>query len=120
MEFKETELPGVFDVETTPHGDERGLFARLYCPDEFVAAGIAFSPTTTRKQARAIRPHLLPDPPPDNGKVAYAVPISGITIDGSLDEDALIAKLAAQFPDVDVADDVRAFLTEARSRGWIR
>lgn len=45
MEFHETGLPGVFEIETTPHGDERGLFARLYCPEEFTKAGIAFTPT---------------------------------------------------------------------------
>ena len=45
MEFRETALPGVFEVDTTPHGDERGLFARLYCPDAFAKAGIDFTPT---------------------------------------------------------------------------
>jgi len=45
MEFRETDLPGVFQVDTNPHGDERGLFARLYCPEEFECAGIAFTPT---------------------------------------------------------------------------
>ncbi len=41
-------------------------------------------------------------------------------IDGSLTEEGLIDKLGEQFPDVDVADDVRAFLGEARQRGWIK
>ncbi|NKC10644.1 MAG: pyrroloquinoline quinone biosynthesis peptide chaperone PqqD [Gammaproteobacteria bacterium] len=40
-------------------------------------------------------------------------------VDGSLTEAALIAKLGEQFPSAELADDVRGFLTEARSRGWL-
>jgi dTDP-4-dehydrorhamnose 3,5-epimerase len=43
--FKTTPLAGVFEIETKAHEDERGLFARLYCPEEFTKAGIKFSPT---------------------------------------------------------------------------
>ena len=45
MRFAVTEVPGVLAVETRPHRDARGLFARLYCPEEFAAAGIHFAPT---------------------------------------------------------------------------
>jgi len=41
MIFRPTELPGVVRIACEPHEDARGLFARLYCPDEFAAAGIA-------------------------------------------------------------------------------
>ncbi len=44
MRFVATELPGVVIVEPEPHADERGFFARVYCPAEFAAAGIAFTP----------------------------------------------------------------------------
>ncbi len=44
MRFTELALPGVFLVEAEPHADDRGAFARLYCPDEFAAAGIGFTP----------------------------------------------------------------------------
>jgi|SRR5579871_461421 len=47
MRFLPTELPGVTVVEAEPIGDGRGHFARLYCPDEFARAGIAFVPTQT-------------------------------------------------------------------------
>ncbi len=47
MRFLPTPLPGVILVETEPSGDVRGHFARLYCPDEFARAGIAFVPTQT-------------------------------------------------------------------------
>lgn len=42
LRFVSTEIPGVFEIEVEPRRDERGFFARLYCPDEFAAAGIDF------------------------------------------------------------------------------
>ncbi len=38
-------IPGVFAVSTAAHRDERGSFARLYCPDAFAKAGIDFTST---------------------------------------------------------------------------
>ena len=55
MEFHPTDLPGVVRVEATPHGDARGLFARLYCPAEFAAAGIDFTPTQVNLSTNAER-----------------------------------------------------------------
>lgn len=45
MIFEPTALPGVIRVIQTPHGDARGSFSRLYCPEEFAGAGIAFTST---------------------------------------------------------------------------
>lgn len=47
MRFTPTEIAGVVRVEAEPHRDDRGLFARLHCPDEFAAAGILFAPAQT-------------------------------------------------------------------------
>ncbi|MFC3079022.1 dTDP-4-dehydrorhamnose 3,5-epimerase [Phenylobacterium terrae] len=47
MRFEETEIAGVVIVEIEPASDERGLFARLHCPDEFAAAGHPFDPAQT-------------------------------------------------------------------------
>ena len=47
MRFIPTDIPGVVRVEAEPHVDERGSFARLHCPEEFAAAGIAFAPVQT-------------------------------------------------------------------------
>ncbi|WP_293681851.1 dTDP-4-dehydrorhamnose 3,5-epimerase [uncultured Phenylobacterium sp.] len=47
MRLEATELPGVLRVEAQPHADPRGLFARLYCPEEFAAAGAPFTPAQT-------------------------------------------------------------------------
>jgi dTDP-4-dehydrorhamnose 3,5-epimerase len=43
MTFKETKLPGVFEIEITPIADERGFFARSWCRQEFEALGLESS-----------------------------------------------------------------------------
>jgi dTDP-4-dehydrorhamnose 3,5-epimerase len=40
MRFTSTELSGVFVIEVEPRADERGLFARTYCREEFAAHGL--------------------------------------------------------------------------------
>lgn len=45
MRFEAAEIPGVFTIAAAPHADERGFFARIYCPDEFARAGIDFAST---------------------------------------------------------------------------
>ncbi|VTT96633.1 dtdp-4-dehydrorhamnose -epimerase : dTDP-4-dehydrorhamnose 3,5-epimerase OS=Arthrospira platensis (strain NIES-39 / IAM M-135) GN=rfbC PE=4 SV=1: dTDP_sugar_isom [Gemmataceae bacterium] len=40
MRFTPTQLPGVVVVEVEPRADDRGLFARTFCRDEFAAAGL--------------------------------------------------------------------------------
>jgi len=40
MIFKESPLPGAFIVDLELHSDERGFFARSYCPDEFAVRGL--------------------------------------------------------------------------------
>jgi dTDP-4-dehydrorhamnose 3,5-epimerase len=40
MTFTETDLAGVFAVNLQTHADERGFFARIWCPQEFTARGL--------------------------------------------------------------------------------
>lgn len=47
MIFRDTELAGVRIVELEPHNDGRGSFARSFCTDEFIAAGIGMSVVQT-------------------------------------------------------------------------
>lgn len=58
MRFAPTEIAGVVRVEAEPHRDDRGLFARLHCPEEFAAAGIPFEPAQT-SVSRNPRRHTL-------------------------------------------------------------
>lgn len=45
MRIIATEIAGVFHIEAEARHDERGFFARIYCPEEFSAAGIDFQST---------------------------------------------------------------------------
>lgn len=38
--FQKTQLPGVFEIHLQPMPDERGLFARTWCRNEFEANGL--------------------------------------------------------------------------------
>src|SRR4051812_6255573 len=40
MKFTETNIAGVWIVELEPHADDRGLFARTFCADEFAQHGL--------------------------------------------------------------------------------
>jgi len=40
MYFKELRLSGAFEIELTPMSDNRGLFERLYCKEEFNKIGL--------------------------------------------------------------------------------
>jgi dTDP-4-dehydrorhamnose 3,5-epimerase len=40
MKLDALDLPGAFLVELEPHVDERGMFARTWCSEEFAAAGL--------------------------------------------------------------------------------
>ena len=44
MRIHETGIAGVRLIEAEAATDARGSFARLYCPEEFTAAGIDFAP----------------------------------------------------------------------------
>lgn len=77
MRFVATELPGVMVIEPQPHVDERGFFARVYCPQQFAAAGIAFSPTQVNL-SRNTRLHTLrglhwQDPPYAEAKLIRVI-----------------------------------------------
>ena len=58
MRFEAAEIPGVYAIAAAPHEDERGFFARIYCPDEFAKAGIAFT-STQINLSRNARRHTL-------------------------------------------------------------
>lgn len=40
MEIKSTDIEGVYTVDLNRMGDDRGFFARAFCHDEFVKAGL--------------------------------------------------------------------------------
>ena len=87
MTFAETEIAGVFDIAIEPHRDERGFFARTFCPQEFARAGIAFT-SVQINISRNDRRHTLrgmhwQDAPFDEAKVVRAT--SGAACDVVVD-----------------------------------
>lgn len=44
MQFRETDIAGVWEIMTEAVSDARGSFSRLFCPQELATAGIDFSP----------------------------------------------------------------------------
>lgn len=87
MKITETEIPGVFDVLTEPSLDERGFFARLYCPREFAAAGIDFTPAqinlSRNREAFTLRGMHWQDPPFAEAKLVRAT--AGVAYDVVVD-----------------------------------
>ncbi len=41
MKFSQTNLPGVILIDVEPINDERGMFARVWCKEEFKQAGLS-------------------------------------------------------------------------------
>jgi dTDP-4-dehydrorhamnose 3,5-epimerase len=47
MRFEPTPIAGAMLVAADPQADDRGFFARLFCPREFAGAGVDFAPAQT-------------------------------------------------------------------------
>lgn len=77
MDFHATDLPGVMRIDATPHGDDRGRFARLYCPVEFADAGIDFAPTqvnlSTNTERLTLRGMHFQNPPHTEAKLVRVI-----------------------------------------------
>jgi dTDP-4-dehydrorhamnose 3,5-epimerase len=58
MRVSPTKIEGVLMVEAQPIADDRGFFARLFCPIEMAAAGVAFAPQQTSLSRNTAR-HTL-------------------------------------------------------------
>jgi dTDP-4-dehydrorhamnose 3,5-epimerase len=87
LKFSATELDGVFEIEIEPRTDERGFFARLFCPAEFLRAGLDFTSTqmnlSRNTHARTLRGMHYQEKPHAEAKVVRAV--SGALFDVVVD-----------------------------------
>ena len=87
MRIRETGISGVCVVEAEPASDERGAFARLYCPDEFAAAGIVFTAVQTNLSrnpaAQTLRGMHYQEPPQAEAKLVHVT--RGAIFDVALD-----------------------------------
>jgi dTDP-4-dehydrorhamnose 3,5-epimerase len=73
VKILETEIQGVCDILLDALLDERGFFARLYCPNEFAKAGIQFTPSqinmSRNYSAFTLRGMHWQDPPFGEAKI---------------------------------------------------
>jgi dTDP-4-dehydrorhamnose 3,5-epimerase len=77
MRFIPLDIEGAFLIEATPARDDRGSFARVYCPEAFAAAGIKFTSDQINLSANHVRGTLrglhFQDPPYAEAKLVRAV-----------------------------------------------
>jgi dTDP-4-dehydrorhamnose 3,5-epimerase len=77
VKFSATPIPGLTRIEIEPHADARGFFARLYCPEEFAAAGLDFAPLqmslSRNREKGVLRGLHFQAPPHDEAKVVRVV-----------------------------------------------
>ena len=77
MRIEPTALEGLFTIAADPAEDARGAFARLYCPAEFAAAGIDFTPSQVNLSRNAVAGTLRglhwQDPPHAEAKLVRCV-----------------------------------------------
>lgn len=75
MKVLASKIPGVFQIAGERNSDERGFFARLFCPDEFAAAGIDFNPVQVNLsrniRGRTLRGLHFQDPPHSEAKLVH-------------------------------------------------
>jgi dTDP-4-dehydrorhamnose 3,5-epimerase len=73
LRFIPTEITGVVEIAPDPDYDERGFFVRVYCPEEFAAAGINFRSTQINLSRNAacftLRGMHWQDPPFEEAKL---------------------------------------------------
>jgi dTDP-4-dehydrorhamnose 3,5-epimerase len=122
VNFIETEIPGVMVVEAAPRRDARGAFARIYCPEEFAAAGIAFTSTqinlSTNPARHTLRGMHFQRAPAAEAKLVRVV--RGAAYDVALDlrpgSPTRLKWIAAELS----ADNLRAlFLPEGIAHGFL-
>lgn len=77
MIFREQAIGGVFAIEPEPVSDERGMFARMYCEEEFAGHGISFTVAQANISLNARRHTLrgmhLQLPPHEEAKLVRCV-----------------------------------------------
>ena len=75
MKFKETKIPGAYQLIRETHTDNRGYFARTYCAPEFSENGIDFQPAqgniSFNARAKTLRGMHFHKPPYQEDKLVY-------------------------------------------------
>jgi dTDP-4-dehydrorhamnose 3,5-epimerase len=87
MIFEPTPLPGLLVVRPEKHADRRGFFARLWCEQEFAAAGVPFRPQQISVSSSTVAGTLrgLHWQAPPHGEIKLVRVISGQVFDVAVD-----------------------------------
>jgi dTDP-4-dehydrorhamnose 3,5-epimerase len=123
LKFATTQVAGALRITTEPHEDSRGLFARLYCPVEYAAAGLAaFRPTqvnlSRNTAAMTLRGMHFQTPPYAEAKLVRVV--RGRIFDVAIDlrrESASYGKWAGTVLDAEGLDAL--FVPEGCAHGFL-
>lgn len=122
MRFVETEISGVFDVAADPRRDERGFFARIFCPQEFADAGIDFVSTqinlSRNDRAFTLRGMHWQDPPYAEAKLVRvtAGAVHDVVVDLRPDSATFRRWIARR---LDVANAAALFIPEGCAHGFL-
>lgn len=87
MQFRQTTLPGVLVIDLDLHEDARGSFARTFCEQEFLRAGLSFKPAqinlSQNPRASTLRGmHFQADP---HGEIKVVQCVRGRIFDVAVD-----------------------------------
>ena len=105
MRLGATPLPGCMTVDIEPHRDSRGFFARIWCAEEFAAAGLpdvlaqcSLSRNTRRGTVRGLH---LQRPPGQEGKLVRCVrgAIHDVALDLRHDSPTFLQHFAIELSD---------------------
>lgn len=102
MKFEALELPDAFLIELEPHVDDRGLFARTWCAEEFAGAGLPARIVQTNlsltRLRGAIRGLHYQRPPSREGKVVRCLKggIYDVIVDIRPDSPTFLRHVAAE------------------------
>jgi dTDP-4-dehydrorhamnose 3,5-epimerase len=100
--FRATRIAGVMEIELEPRADERGMFARAYCEDEFRAQGLKpvgiqcnISRNELRHTLRGL--HYQADPAPEAKLVrCVAGRVFDVAVDLRKDSPTFLAWVSAE------------------------
>lgn len=122
MKICKTGILDVHLVKPEPAADERGTFARLYCPDAFAAAGIVFSPVqvnlSRNSAARTLRGMHYQDPPRAEAKLVHVTrgAIFDVAIDLRHDSPTFLRWVGVKLNALDMA---ALFVPEGCAHGFL-
>lgn len=122
LSFERTSIADVWRLKTTAHQDNRGAFARLYCPTAFKKAGIAFTSTqinlSTNHQRHTLRGMHWQNEPYAEAKLVRAISGSAYDVVADLRTDSATYGAWEAF-ELSVSNGTALFIPEGCAHGFL-